>query len=355
MNLTVARLRQAAFGQTPTTRTFASDLNFALNNLRDNPGAHKEVRDFAPRERDRDARQWRQRAGCGPAGPAVAPCRSRDADAWRAAQASRSRSRFRLGQNQRSRPERPRRALGRRPAALLRGRPNADVQTRAQIRLLEQTVSERARARARAHTLARSKNEICLRDARLDATRRRRFGTDYAEVNLERIQYWIDSGRLDAAKPITMRSLMDSGLVKRNRMQHGVKLLSTVRRRARARSSLSVCLSLLCLSLSLTLSLSRARACRSRKQGAELLRTPITVELSDASKKAVEAVESVGGKVVKVYYTRLGLRVHLMPEKFADRLLPRFAMVPPALAEKGVVHPDDAPSAALRRALDDDK
>jgi hypothetical protein len=45
-------------------------------------------------------------------------------------------------------------------------------------------------------------------------------------------------------------------------------------------------------------------------QGADTLTTPLVLELSDASKKAVEAVEAVGGKVYKVYFNKLGLCVH---------------------------------------------
>jgi hypothetical protein len=42
------------------------------------------------------------------------------------------------------------------------------------------------------------------------------------------LQYWIDAGRLDATKPITMRALMKCGLVKRNAIQDGIKLLANV-------------------------------------------------------------------------------------------------------------------------------
>ncbi len=45
----------------------------------------------------------------------------------------------------------------------------------------------------------------------------------YNEVNLGRIQRAIDSGKLDAAEPITVESLMKSGVVTRRR--DGVKVL----------------------------------------------------------------------------------------------------------------------------------
>jgi large subunit ribosomal protein L15 len=47
-------------------------------------------------------------------------------------------------------------------------------------------------------------------------------------INLDRIQSWIDQGRLDPSKPITMKELQKSRClhgVKRN----GVKLLARVR------------------------------------------------------------------------------------------------------------------------------
>jgi len=42
-------------------------------------------------------------------------------------------------------------------------------------------------------------------------------------LNLDRLQYWISTKRIDATKPITMKVLMDSGCV--TRIKYGVKLL----------------------------------------------------------------------------------------------------------------------------------
>lgn len=50
---------------------------------------------------------------------------------------------------------------------------------------------------------------------------------DLEVVNLAKIQSWIDIGRLDATKPITMKAMYDSGLFKS--IPHGVKLLGDVR------------------------------------------------------------------------------------------------------------------------------
>ena len=48
----------------------------------------------------------------------------------------------------------------------------------------------------------------------------------HVPLNLNRLQYFIDSGRLDSSRPINMYSLQQSGVV--GRVEHGVKLLATV-------------------------------------------------------------------------------------------------------------------------------
>lgn len=132
------------------------------------------------------------------------------------------------------------------------------------------------------------------------------FRVEYTALNLGRLQFFIDAGRVDAAQPISMRVLVEAGVLKRNAvLPHGVKLLA---------------------------------------DGAEALSQPITVELADASAAAVAAVEKAGGKVYKVYFNDLGLRVHLGLYKHWDRPLPRYAAVPPAALAKGFVHPTATPS-----------
>lgn len=46
-------------------------------------------------------------------------------------------------------------------------------------------------------------------------------------------------------------------------------------------------------------------------QGLKNFKTPIHIEVTDASKAAVNAIEAIGGSVKRVYFTRLGLRAHL--------------------------------------------
>ncbi|KIP03905.1 hypothetical protein PHLGIDRAFT_76858 [Phlebiopsis gigantea 11061_1 CR5-6] len=94
-------------------------------------------------------------------------------------------------------------------------------------------------------------------------------GKEYAPVNLDRIQYWIEQGRLTSSpeNPITARELLLSGCV--HDVHDGIKLLAS---------------------------------------GSEHLKTPIYITPSKASKTAVRAVEKLGGTVFCKYYNPLALR-----------------------------------------------
>jgi large subunit ribosomal protein L15 len=48
-------------------------------------------------------------------------------------------------------------------------------------------------------------------------------------INLDQVQLFVDMGRLDANKTITIKDLVDSGLVTCSRVKHGIKLLGRVR------------------------------------------------------------------------------------------------------------------------------
>ncbi len=76
----------------------------------------------------------------------------------------------------------------------------------------------------------------------------------FAEVNIGRLQRAVDAGRLDAAKPVDARALIEAGLVRR--ALDGVRLL--------AKGELTA---------------------------------GLTIEVAGASKAAIEAVEKAGGKV----------------------------------------------------------
>lgn len=100
------------------------------------------------------------------------------------------------------------------------------------------------------------------------------FKVEYQIVNLDRLPYYFEKGRLDASKKITMKDLLDAGVF--SKIEHGVKLLG----------------------------------------GTESWKLPINIEVSSVSKSAEEAIKNAGGSVTTTYYTRLGLRHLLKPEKF---------------------------------------
>ncbi|ORZ34408.1 ribosomal protein L18e/L15P [Catenaria anguillulae PL171] len=105
---------------------------------------------------------------------------------------------------------------------------------------------------------------------------------DLVTVNVDKLQRWIDVGRLNPQQPITIKELYDSRLI--HSVKDGVKLLG---------------------------------------DGAAYLRTPVHIEVTQASASAIKAIEAVGGKVVSVYYNELGLKALVKPHKF--RILPRRA------------------------------
>lgn len=51
-------------------------------------------------------------------------------------------------------------------------------------------------------------------------------GKEYQELNLDRLQHWIQSGRIDGSKTITMKDLLDSRCI--HKIEDGVKLLGVV-------------------------------------------------------------------------------------------------------------------------------
>jgi large subunit ribosomal protein L15 len=90
-------------------------------------------------------------------------------------------------------------------------------------------------------------------------------------LNLDRVLRWVIAGRLDSSKPITLKALYDSKIVK---FEYGIKLLGL---------------------------------------GASLVNVPLHFEVSHCSATAREAVEKSGGSVKLVYFNRVTLRNHLKP------------------------------------------
>ncbi|TVY29406.1 54S ribosomal protein, mitochondrial [Lachnellula hyalina] len=93
------------------------------------------------------------------------------------------------------------------------------------------------------------------------------FSLDMSTINLNRIQSWIDQGRLDPTKPITVKELTESRCL--HGVKDGVKLLA---------------------------------------RGKDELKTPINILVSRASTAAIETIEAAGGKVTTRYYTKQSIR-----------------------------------------------
>ncbi len=118
-----------------------------------------------------------------------------------------------------------------------------------------------------------------------------RFKVDYNEVSLDRLQLFIDQGRLDTSGTITMKRLVDSGVVRR--IRQGLKILSN---------------------------------------GKERFVAKIDIEATAVSKQAKEAIEKAGGKVTTVYFNRLGMLTHLRKDESEIEI--RFARAPPDMFKR---------------------
>ncbi|KAF2185857.1 ribosomal protein L15 [Zopfia rhizophila CBS 207.26] len=89
------------------------------------------------------------------------------------------------------------------------------------------------------------------------------FKVEMSPINLDRIQSWIDQGRLDPSKPITMKELNDSRCL-HGVKKDGVKLLA---------------------------------------RNADTLKTPINIIVSRASASAIARIEALGGTVTTRFYS----------------------------------------------------
>ncbi|CDW84215.1 50s ribosomal protein l15 [Stylonychia lemnae] len=150
-------------------------------------------------------------------------------------------------------------------------------------------------------------------------------------LNLGQLAYYISKGFVDASKTITMKDLVDSRCL--SSVKDGVKLLS---------------------------------------RGAESLQklgVPINIEVSNATKSAIEAIKATGGEISVQYRTPLIMRYHLKPHKFNDYKTLKTPMPPQKkvvklekLREKGlnVAYPrapwyTDNKEAILKEASDTEK
>ncbi|OLN85523.1 50S ribosomal protein L15 [Colletotrichum chlorophyti] len=103
-----------------------------------------------------------------------------------------------------------------------------------------------------------------------------------SKLNLDKLQQWIDAGRLDATKQITVKEIIESGLI--GSVKDGIKLLG---------------------------------------RGKQDLRQPVDIMVSRASASAIEAVEATGGKILTRFYTKQSIKRLLRGEsENSDKPLP---------------------------------
>ena len=116
--------------------------------------------------------------------------------------------------------------------------------------------------------------------------RTNRFNTHkpLENINLGKIAYFIQKGQLDPSETISMKKLFEIGAI--TKITHGVRVLG---RGADKLSAIS-----------------------------ESLGTPISLEVSDASARAIETIKGTGGSVRMVYRTPLLMRQYLKPHKFPE-------------------------------------
>ncbi|TPX42943.1 hypothetical protein SeMB42_g04933 [Synchytrium endobioticum] len=94
-------------------------------------------------------------------------------------------------------------------------------------------------------------------------------------VHLDKLQHWIDAGRIDATRPIGIKEMYEAKLI--GGIKDGVVLLAN---------------------------------------GAENFKSRITIYVSRASKLAIERVEALGGKITCVYLDERALHAARHPHKY---------------------------------------
>lgn len=113
-------------------------------------------------------------------------------------------------------------------------------------------------------------------------------------INVGTLQDFVDMGRIvppgPSDPPLTIPDFIKAGILTKSSVKHGVKLLA---------------------------------------KGSDRFKTPLRMEVSRASKSAIDAVEEVGGEVVTVHYNRLALKALIKPHRFD--IIPRRALPPPKM------------------------
>lgn len=125
-----------------------------------------------------------------------------------------------------------------------------------------------------------------------------RFNNDthLESINLEKIAYFIEKGVIDSKETITMKLLLEKGIV--TKIKHGIKILG---KGANKIAQLGV---------------------------------PINIEANDATHGAIQAINETGGQIFVNYRTPLILRQYLKPHKFPEYVELKTPMPPPKKVHK---------------------
>lgn len=105
-------------------------------------------------------------------------------------------------------------------------------------------------------------------------------GKVFEQLNLGQLAYFIEKGRLDSSSTIQIKDLVESGVV--SSVKDGIKILGKGAEKFKA------------------------------------LDVKLDLEVSDASKVAIDAIKEAGGSISVQYRTPLLMRAHLAPHKFNE-------------------------------------
>jgi large subunit ribosomal protein L15 len=138
------------------------------------------------------------------------------------------------------------------------------------------------------------------------------FAKEFERLSVGRVQRWIDTGRLDVTRMVTMRDLVTSGCVRR--VKEGVVL-----------------------------------------EAGGALEAPLQIEVTEVTPAAAEVVLRAGGTVTLAWYNRLGLRALIKPEKWTalGLPLPRWASPPPKMEKRYPDRTDAHLPVRIIRDMDD--
>ncbi|RAH48288.1 mitochondrial 54S ribosomal protein uL15m [Aspergillus brunneoviolaceus CBS 621.78] len=131
---------------------------------------------------------------------------------------------------------------------------------------------------------------------------------ELAPINLNRIQDWIDQGRIDPARPITIRELFDSRCI--HQTKEGVKLLGrgVLKDEKGAVIAPSSSTTTTTTTASPSTSTTPESPSTSEDTTINVLKQPIHIVVSRASAAAIAAVEAAGGTVTTRFYTPRAIR-----------------------------------------------